>query len=437
MVVCGDDALAYRLTAELARLYEQHVTVVVPSAQGGNGLRISELAHTARLPVTVREAAEPSEAALMAAGVQHAQAVALTYTDDQMNIHAALRARRINPSVRLVIRLFNRKLGHYLEDLLARAVRIAQPGAAGDATTTVLSDADTAAPALVAAALAGQRSRIVEADGLLLRAADRMPGDPVAPTGAGDELCTLAMMSDFGGADRRDDTPSYTPLLEDFSAPPGSPGQQGPLLLPDDDDVRASSAVRGRVVLEAVTRQEPQSLLAAPLNRIPRGLPLRELFSRRLMLAVAGLVGLEGLYALLTWQATSNSLIRSAYLTMLDMMAMGNPATGEHRSRQILQLLSALTGLAMLPVLFAVVLQAFDSFRNATASCSWASAKSAAASSTACTNSVSPSCAWNATPRRAAWRWRVRCTSRSSSETPRRTGCWRTRSSAARRPSWR
>ncbi|MDI2132751.1 NAD-binding protein [Yinghuangia seranimata] len=347
MVVCGDDALAYRLTAELARLYEQPVTALVPSAHTGSGLRIAELARSEGLPVTVREAADPSEAALMLAGVQYAEAIALTYSDDQTNIHAALRARRINPSVRLVIRLFNRKLGRYLEDLLARSV--AQPGVRGreDATTTVLSDADTAAPALVAAALAGQRSRIVEADGLLLRAADRAVGEPVGPG----ELCTLALLSDPAAS------------LPD----PVGGAAPGPRLLPDDDEASASLAGRGRVVLEAVTRQVAASPPLAPLNRIPRRFPLRELFSWRLMLVVAGLLTLELLFALLTWRVTDDPPLRAAYLSLLDLLSMGDPAIGASKGRQILQLMSGLTGLALLPVLFAVVLQALSSFRTASA----------------------------------------------------------------------
>ncbi|MGA4538673.1 NAD-binding protein [Uniformispora flossi] len=335
MVVCGDDALAYRLTAELARLYDQPVTVLVPSAGSANGLRITELAAVPGLSVTVREAAAPSEDALIHAGVASAQAIALAYTDDQTNIHAALRARRINPHIRLVIRLFNRKLGRYLEDLLGRAT----PGGT-DLTTSVLSDADPAAPALVAAALAGQRSRIVEADGLLLRAADRTAGEPLRSIADGD-LCTLAVLSDPGAA-------------------------AGPLLLPDDDAVDAAHATRNRVVLETVTR-DTQPVAPLRARALPPRLPLRELFSRRLMLAVAGLVGLEAVFALLTWQVTKNPPLRAAYLSMLDLMAMGDPAVGERKGRQILQLLSGLTGLALLPILFAVVLQALGSFRSATA----------------------------------------------------------------------
>ncbi|NUU21902.1 MAG: potassium transporter TrkA [Streptomycetaceae bacterium] len=347
MVVCGDDALAYRLTSELARLYAQPVTVLVPSERAGSGPRIAELARGQGLSVRLREAAEPSEEALLLAGVQHAEAVALAYTDDQINIHAALRVRRINPAVRLVVRIFNRKLGRYVEDLLARAAGPAGP----ETTTTVLSDADTAAPALVAAALAGQRSRIVEADGLLLRAADRAAGEPVGTVEDG-ELCTLALLSDTASVRRAE-----------------GDADRGPVLLPDDDAVDVAALTRSRVVLEAVTRETAQpehSPGPGPLQVLPR-VPIRELFSRRLTMAVATLVGLEAVFAVLTWRVTHEPPLRAAYLSLLDLLSMGDPALGEPKGRQILQLLSGLTGLALLPVLFAVVLQALGSFRTATA----------------------------------------------------------------------
>lgn len=350
MVVCGDDALAYRLTSELTRLYDQPVTAVVTSARSATGLRLQRLAGGDGLPITLIEAAAPSEDVLLRAGVANAEALALAYTDDQQNIHAALRARRINPRIRLVLRLFNRKLGGYLEDLLTRATPTTDPDAP-ETTTTVLSDADTAAPALVAAALAGERSRIVEAGGLLLRASDRMAGEPVDAVASG-ELCTLAVLSESAG-----------PHDEDVDADPV------PLLLPDDNRVEAAAATRNRAVLEAITRQSAHPEHPSPTQRLRRRLPrmpLGELFPPRLMGAVAALVSLEMLFAILTSRVTSEPPLRAAYLSILDLFGMGDPAIGERKGRQILQLLSGLTGLALLPVLFAIVLQAFGSFRTAT-----------------------------------------------------------------------
>ena len=100
------------------------------------------------------EAAEPSEGVLAEAGIEGAAALALVYDDDETNIRAALTARRLNPRLRLVLRLYNRRLGQRMEELLDQAAVLAVDGrnaeedgdgAGFDASTTVLSDADTAA----------------------------------------------------------------------------------------------------------------------------------------------------------------------------------------------------------------------------------------------------------------------------------------------------
>ncbi|MYV97166.1 NAD-binding protein, partial [Streptomyces sp. SID3343] len=198
LVVCGDDALAQRLAYELAHVYGEHVTVLLPSVHRNHGPQIDDLARARGMSVSVVEAAEPDDDALRSAGVSGAVALALVYRDDRANIHAALRARRINPRIRLVVRLYNRKLGRHLEDLLDRAVAERADGSVAEVTATVLSDADTAAPALVAATISGA-GKVIQAEGLLLRAAERPAGAPdTAPF-----LGTLALLSDGAGAGPR------------------------------------------------------------------------------------------------------------------------------------------------------------------------------------------------------------------------------------------
>ncbi|WP_328442284.1 NAD-binding protein [Streptomyces sp. NBC_00444] len=367
MVVCGDDALAERLAAELRDLYRTRVTVVVPSLPGtadtGNGTerRARAAALLARMQAIVNRAAADSEArqgvrvlqaplldeeTLAEAGIARADALALVHDDDETNIRAALAARRLNPRLRLVIRLYDRKLGQHLAELLDQAAAVASPGldlAALDTSTTVLSDADTAAPALAATAVAGT-SKVVQADGLLLRAVERTP--PGRGEVADPGLCTLALLSatanDPAGAEGSD-----------------ASGQEGPLLLPDDRTV-AAAAGRGTVVLEAVTHDGPE--------RVPsRGLPLGSLFSRRLRWSLAGLVlSVVGL-AVASWLTTGDHPLHAAYLTLLDLFAIGDPALGSPTARQVLQLLSGLTGLLLLPVLLAAVLEGLGTFRTASA----------------------------------------------------------------------
>ncbi|GAA2333922.1 potassium transporter TrkA [Streptomyces violaceusniger] len=378
MIVCGDDALAHRLAAELHEVYRTQVTVVVPvAAPVGETTRlrttgparasallgrVAAAVGRAPLPrqgaaggapdtgVRIMEAPDLADDVLTEAGAERATALALVHDDDETNIHAALRARRLNPRLRLVIRLYNRKLGQHLEDLLDQAAVVADPGmdpAELDAATTVLSDADTVAPALAATAVAGTR-KVVQADGLLLHAAERTPPgrEEVADPG----LCTLALLSsttsDPGGSEGSD-----------------SSGDDGPRLLPGDAEVAAATG-RGTVVLEAVS----STGTPLPPRRLgSRRVPLASLFSRRLRWSVAGMVTAVLALALASWRFTGDDLPHAAYLTVLDVLAIDDPALDEPTARKILQLLSGLIGLLLLPVLVAAALEALGTFRTASA----------------------------------------------------------------------
>ncbi|WP_406094993.1 NAD-binding protein [Streptomyces sp. NBC_01013] len=379
MVVCGDDALAQRLAVELRYVYGERVTLVLPPEPGTAGpelpltgrrraaalfgrmssamARNGGLAHGSAEDgdtnagveaVRILQAAEPSDESLEEAGIGSAAAVALVYDDDERNIRAALTARRLNPRVRLVIRLYNRKLGQHLETLLDQAAAVASPGldpAVLDASTTVLSDADTAAPYLAATALAGP-TRVIRAEGLFLRAAERTP--PRDGQAADPGLCTLALLSstthDPAGAEGSD-----------------SSGADGPQLLPDQAQVAAATG-RGTVVLEAVTQSGP----AVPKPRMSgRSAPLSQFFSRRLRWSALG-VGLAVLgLAVASSLTTGDRPPHAAYLTLLDLFAMGDPAIGDPTARQVIQLLSGVAGLMLLPLLVAGVLEAFGSLRTA------------------------------------------------------------------------
>ncbi|MFH8490974.1 NAD-binding protein [Streptomyces longisporoflavus] len=374
MIVCGDDALAERLAAELHAVYRETVTVVVASARAGDAARggsagrsaatllsrmqavMGRSARTspdgdARAPRVV-EAPAPDEPTLVEAGVREAAALALVYDDDETNIHAALAARRLNPRLRLVIRLYNRKLGQHLEELLDQAAAVTAPGldrTALDTSTTVLSDADTAAPALAATAVAGT-SKIVQADGLLLRAAERTP--PARGQVADPGLCTLALLS----------ATTNNPAGAEGSDTSGQ--GEGPLLLPDDRTVAAATG-RGTIVLETVSHAGP----ALPPGRlVGRGIPFGSLFSARLRWSLAGLAACVLGLAVANWLTVPHTHpLHAGYLTLLDLFAIDDPALGQPTSRQILQLLSGLAGLLLLPVLLAAVLEALGTFRSAAA----------------------------------------------------------------------
>lgn len=362
MVVCGDDGLARRLAAELQDVYREPVTLVVPAArepQPAVGRRTGRgLGLLARVPVAqprraaaergplrdlrLVEAAEPDENVLAAAGVARAAALALVYEDDETNVRAALVARRLNPRLRLVIRLYNRRLGQHLEELLDQAAAIAEPGLdlrQLDASTTVLSDADTAAPALAASAIAGT-SKVVQADGLLLRAVERTP--PGRGQVADSGLCTLALLSATTG---------------DPAGAEGSEasGDGGPQLLPDDRAVAAATG-RGSVALEAVSRMAG-ARAGASARLSGATLPVGSLFSRRLRWALAGIAAAVTALAVASWVTTGDHPLHAAYIILLDIFAINDPALQEPPERKTLQILAGTVGLLLLPVLVEQLLQ--------------------------------------------------------------------------------
>ncbi|MFD3548279.1 potassium channel family protein [Streptomyces sp. NPDC058655] len=370
MVVCGDDGLARRLAAELSEVYRERVTLVVPHAgeqplavgrpplRGRRGRPAPAGAQhgpagerTAR-DLRVVEAAEPDEEHLAAAGVAEAAALALVYGDDDRNVRAALVARRLNPRLRLVIRLYNRKLGQHLEDLLDQAAVVAGPGGGpreADSATTVLSDADTAAPALAASAVAGT-SKVVQADGLLLRAVERTPPAPGETADPG--LCTLALLSATAG----DPAGSESSVLG---------GERGLRLLPDDREVAAATG-RGTVALEAVS-PVPRTGPARTATRLSAAsLPVASLFSRRLRWSLAGITAAVTALAVASWLTTGDHPLHAAYVTLLDIFAINDPAVGATTQRQVLQILAGFVGLLLLPVLVAAALEALGAFRTAT-----------------------------------------------------------------------
>ncbi|MFE9255662.1 potassium channel family protein [Streptomyces sp. NPDC006879] len=369
MVVCGDDGLAHRLAAELRDVYQERVTLVVPAARDpqprAGRTRPRSFGLFGRVPMArtrstagerpavrelrVLEAPEPDEEALAGAGVTGAAALALVYEDDETNVRAALVARRLNPRLRLVIRLYNRKLGQHLEELLDQAAIVAEPGIdlrELDSSTTVLSDADTAAPALAASAIAGT-SKVVQADGLLLRAVERTP--PRSGRVADPGLCTLALLS----------STSNDPAGSEGSE---LSGDRGPQLLPDDRAVAAATG-RGIVALEAVAHDRP----AVSGRRLsPVSLPVSSLFSRRLNWSLAGIVGAVAALTAASTLVSGESPLHAAYLTLLDIFAINDPALEDETERQLLQILAGFVGLLLLPVLVAAALEGFGAFRTAT-----------------------------------------------------------------------
>lgn len=360
MVICGDDGLAHRLALELDAVCGEVVTVVVPSQEDEHGAEIAALHDDPGSPVELLVSVRPDERTLRAAGVEQAAALALTYRDDQVNMTAALLARALNPSVRLVVRMFHRDRGHHLERLLDRAAGLSEDPAQ-DSSTTVLSDADTAVPELVAAAAVGH-GHTLQVEDKVFRGVVRPAGTPPQTT----DLATLAVLS---GAHQDD------PASEDS---PETPGEDGTQLLPDTRTAYHRQFTHGRLMLEEVTHHhapEPTTLRrrhirpGAWLRARLAHLPWRVFLSREVT-AVFGALGamVLALAAATALFADEHPMWKNLYLPMLDIFTMGDPATDESVARRILQLVAGFVGLAVLPLVVAATLNATEALRAASAS---------------------------------------------------------------------
>ena len=328
MIVCGGDALTHRLALDLIHLYRERVTLIIPSLEEGHGSQLAALA-TEDGSVSVIAGRGPDETTLLAAGIGDATALALTMDDDPAVTQAALLAQGLNPRLRLVMRIFNSALGQRLEHLLNRA-----PGhTAGSAS--VLSSSDTATPALVSSAVTG-RNQVIPVNGGTFSVVEQPVG---AEPGAGIELALLAPRTDtvVGSGD----APLHT-------------------LLPSVHQVAAADAAGTRAVLHLqhdVDEPDP------PGSRFPR-FPVGAIFSRRLRLAALGLGLLIAALSVATWLDTKDSLPLSLYLVLMDVSSMGNPALGQPLGRQLMQLLASFTGMLIMPLVLALVLENLGALRT-------------------------------------------------------------------------
>lgn len=109
-VVCGDTALAYRVTLALSTRYEGAVSVVLADPASPYGVLMAALPHVETVASERADAA-----ALERAGAGRADAVALLQQDDGGNVDTALLVDDRWPGTRLVVRIFDDDLGASLE----------------------------------------------------------------------------------------------------------------------------------------------------------------------------------------------------------------------------------------------------------------------------------------------------------------------------------
>ena len=294
LIVCGDGPLSYRITDELTSRYGEHVTVILPDRRQHHGPQISALPR-----VRVLEYPELSSQAFTDADVQSARALAVLWQDDVGNLHAGLRAQELNPGLRLVLAIFNRRLGEHIRMLFPDC--------------TVLSGTAMSAPAFVAAAL----------------------GEP-APSHVRVQRRTLYLA-------RPDDVAAgavICGLTDDHEGPRLLPPGAGPadLVLAVADGTPRNPLAR---------RRNPALVLAGMLRRLAGG-KFALVFAALLVVALAGFVLLKTRYA----------IIDALYLTVMDMTGFAFTSSADTASEKAAQVLLTVDGMALIPVITAIVVGA-------------------------------------------------------------------------------
>jgi Trk K+ transport system NAD-binding subunit len=294
VVICGANALTSRMAEELTARYGLTVTVIVPSAADRHAARM-----TVMPGVTVLERAVLDSDAFLAAGLPAARGLAIVHEDDLGNFHAALRAQELSPGIRLVIAMFNVGLGVRIRSFFTDCA--------------VLSQAQMAAPSLVAAALSEPAPSHVRMAGRTLYVARR------ENVGAGQIVCGLAASSDA-------ETPSLVP--------PGDPTAGIVLAVADGTPRNPLSRRRRR-------------RLTAPLRL------LRRTFGTQIGLIFAALVVVLIVGFVLLAIAAKTSVANAIYLTLMDTTGDAVPQTSNPGTEQLAQILLTFDSLAFVPVVTA------------------------------------------------------------------------------------
>jgi Trk K+ transport system NAD-binding subunit len=293
-VVCGDNPLAYRLVDELVHQYDGHVTVILPDARANWAPKICDVPG-----VTVVESDRLDEHAFRRAELEHAAALAIVEQEDGANVDAALIAQELNPEIRIVMRMFNQRLGDRMATLLDNCA--------------VISAAGIAAPAFVAAALDETTTPPIKVAGRTLVATPRVN------VGRGAVVCGLAITA---GRDEPETLPD-----------PAAEGQTDFVLA----EIRPELAVRPR-----------RKRRAFHLLPILIGTRVRIALSVLLLLFLAGTSVLAVVNESMSWT-------QAAYVALLSELGGADADPTASGLERVTLLVLTLVSIALIPALTAAV----------------------------------------------------------------------------------
>jgi Trk K+ transport system NAD-binding subunit len=326
-IVCGDGPLAYRTVEELTTRYREQVTVILPSRRRNSGPRISELPG-----VHVLERPELTSEVLAEAEVASARAVALLWQDDIANFHAALRAQDLHPGIRIVVSVFNTRLGEHFRPFFTDC--------------TVLSGTAMAAPSFVAASLGEPAPSHVEVSGRTLYVARR---DDVAP---GDVLCGLAAApGDPAGATRL--LPRGMPYVE----PGADPGRTRPDRAAPGDEPLVLAVANGVTRDPLARKRHPVRTAVGVTRRLIRN-RYGAVFAVLLAVIAVGFVLLVNAVDLNIRAHPTYSVSSALYLTIMDLTGSALTSTTISGPEKLSQVILTVDGMAFLPVVTALIVGA-------------------------------------------------------------------------------
>jgi len=315
-IVCGGDPLAYRLVNELLAAGGTRVTVIVPPRRRSDTADIAAIRG-----IRVLRAERVDGAALRSAGLDTAEALALMHPDDVANLHAALCAQEVNPRVRLVIRMYNTRLAEGVRRLFADCA--------------VLSDAAMAAPTFAAAALGEVAPARFRVSGRTLMVARRSDVPP------GDVLCGLAVT---GELNRPEELPADQ--------------ERADLVLAEGADRPSGAVIAARRLVRQRLRRRPLVVL---LNG------LRAVFNRKLGLALLIALGIVVVAGAVLSRSAHLGAWDSIYVTLLTAIGGADADQNGSLVDQVAQVGLTVGGLALIPLITAVVVDAVVNARLAVA----------------------------------------------------------------------
>jgi voltage-gated potassium channel len=111
VILCGLGHLGFRILQELLKAG----VPVVAMEKDADGRFVVQAKETG-VPILLRDAKE--DQALIDAGIHHARSIIIATNDDLANLEVALDARRMNPKIRVVMRLFDEQIVQKLSDAM-------------------------------------------------------------------------------------------------------------------------------------------------------------------------------------------------------------------------------------------------------------------------------------------------------------------------------